>query len=88
MLKELPNNIQALEGMGFEAVKKAANNFKNIKTIIDRTIEKNNLKLLEDAKTQADIGIKHLEDFTGILNKEHEVASDVKTKARDIEHKT
>ncbi|MDD5239080.1 MAG: hypothetical protein PHH61_01315 [Candidatus Nanoarchaeia archaeon] len=88
MPKELPKNLQALEGIGFEEIKKAANNLKTIKTIIDRAIEKNNLKLLEDAKNQADIGIKHLEEFTGVLNKEREVVVDVKTKAREIERES
>ena len=88
MPKELPKNIEALEGMGFEEVKKAANNFKNIKNIIDRAIEKNNLNLLEDSKIQADIGIKHLEEYTGVLNQEREVVVDVKQKSREIERQT
>lgn len=88
MPKELPKNIQALEGIGFEEVKKAAGNFKNIKNIIDRAIEKNNLKLLEDAKTQADLGLKHLEDYTAVLNTEREVVVDVKQKSHDIERET
>jgi hypothetical protein len=88
MPKELPRNIQALEGIGFEEVKKAAGNIKTIKTIIDKAIQTSNMKLLEDAKSQADIGLKHLENFTGILNQEHTLATEVKTKARDIEHET
>ena len=87
-MKELPRNIEALQGIGFDQIKKAANNLKRIKDIIDKSIEKNNIKRLEDARKQVDRALEHLETFTEVLNMEREITLEIKEAGKAITKKT
>lgn len=84
MAKELPENIEALQGMEFEEIKKAAFNIKKMKMDLDKAIEKNDFKRLEQVKMQADRALEHLEQYTEILNKERCLSEALRVKAREF----
>ena len=88
MAKELPKNIEALQSIGFEEIKKTANNLKRIKMLVDKTIEKNELKLLEEVKKQIDTALNHLEQYTEALNLERETTEEIKGQAKEIIKRT
>lgn len=83
-MAEEEENIEVLEGMEFDHVKKTCDYIKRaIKQVEDVAVD-GKVERLESIKKELTDAIAELKKFTAILNAQHYLVKDLKEKSEDI----